>query len=289
MEEEIKIGKKIFIRSIGKDEYWLQDLIYSKPERLGLIGNLVSVRKEKIQSKGGRLDLLLKDTTDNTMYEVEIMLGETDPSHIIRSIEYWDNEKRKYPQRQHFAVLIAESFDRRYFNVIQLLSLTVPMIAIQVDLLEVGTERILNFTKIIDVYVEPEDEEEEKPVTEITWNEKSFWTLETVKQHFSILMEIEKYIELKFTQSYICIVINSKNSYYYDKRGKPNSVIWFKIKDDEKAATLTELLENNNIDFVYTKNKDFSFTLDKQFLIKNKDLLKNIHGIKERELSKEEE
>ena len=31
------------------------------------------------------------------------MLGETDPSHIIRSIEYWDNEKRKYPQRQNFA------------------------------------------------------------------------------------------------------------------------------------------------------------------------------------------
>jgi len=48
------------------------------------------------------------------MYEVEVMLGETDPSHIIRSIEYWDNEKRKYPQRQHFAVLIAESFD--YLN-----------------------------------------------------------------------------------------------------------------------------------------------------------------------------
>ena len=31
------------------------------------------------------------------MYEVEVMLGETDPSHIIRCIEYWDIEKRKYP------------------------------------------------------------------------------------------------------------------------------------------------------------------------------------------------
>lgn len=46
---------------------------------------------------------MLKDPADNTMYEVEVMLGETDPSHIIRSIEYWDNEKRKYPQKQNFA------------------------------------------------------------------------------------------------------------------------------------------------------------------------------------------
>ncbi|GAB1483229.1 hypothetical protein MASR2M78_20450 [Treponema sp.] len=87
------------------------------------------------------------------MYEIEVMLGERDPSHIIRTIEYWDNEKRRYPQRQYFAVLIAESFDRRYFNVVQLLSLNIPMLAIQVDLLEVANDYVLNFTKILDVYV----------------------------------------------------------------------------------------------------------------------------------------
>ncbi len=41
------------------------------------------------------------------MYEIEVQLGETDPSHIIRTIEYWDLVKRKWPQRQHFAVLVA--------------------------------------------------------------------------------------------------------------------------------------------------------------------------------------
>ena len=191
MSDEIKLGKKIFIRNAGKDEYWLQDIIYANPERLGL-GKLVAVRKEKKQSNGGRLDILLKDPNDNTMYEVEVMLGETDPSHIIRSIEYWDNEKRKYPQRQHFAVLIAESFDRRYFNVIQLLSLNVPMIAIQADLLEVGDERILNFTKILDVYVEAEDEEESNPVTENTWREKAPWTLETAKNIWRFYRRLKK-------------------------------------------------------------------------------------------------
>ncbi len=249
MEDGIKFGKKIFIRNTGKDEYWLQDKIYANPEKLGL-GNLVAVRKEKTQSNGGRLDLLLKDPNDNTMYEVEVMLGETDPSHIIRSIEYWDNEKRKYPQRQHFAVLIAESFDRRYFNVIQLLSLNVPMIAIQVDLLEVDDEKILNFIKILDVYVEP-DEEESNPVTESTWREKAPWTLDTSKKHLEILSEIEKNVELKFTQSYISIVVNGRNNYQYDKRTKPNSIIWFNVKEEEKVEAIKKLYNDKNIVYLW--------------------------------------
>lgn len=287
MEQEIKLGKKIFIRNTGKDEYWLQDIIYANPEKLGL-GNLIAIRKEKTQSNGGRLDILLKDPADNTMYEIEVMLGETDPSHIIRSIEYWDNEKRKYPQRQHFAVLIAESFDRRYFNVIQLLSLTVPMIAIQADLLEVGNEKILNFTKILDVYVEQEEEEESKQVTETTWSDKAEWTLETAKKHLEILKEIEKNIELKFTQSYISIVINGKNYYQYDKRTKPNSVVWFNVKEEEKVEAIKKLLDEKNIVYGYNKYKDFSFTYDKQFLSKNQDLIKQIHEIKNKELTIDE-
>lgn len=287
MEQEIKLGKKIFIRNTGKDEYWLQDIIYAYPEKLGL-GNLIAIRKEKPQSNGGRLDILLKDPADNTMYEVEVMLGETDPSHIIRSIEYWDNEKRKYPQRQHFAVLIAESFDRRYFNVIQLLSLTVPMIAIQADLLEVGSEKILNFTKILDVYVEQEEEEETKQVTETTWSEKAEWTLETAKKHLEMLSELEKNIELKFTQSYVSIVINGRNYYMYDKRTKPNSVVWFNVKEEEKVDAIKKLLDEKNIVYGYNKYKDFSFTFDKNFLTKNQDLLKKIHEIKEKEFTTDE-
>jgi len=287
MEQEIKLGKKIFIRNTGKDEYWLQDIIYANPERLGL-GKLVVVRKEKTQSNGGRLDILLKYPNDNTMYEVEVMLGETDPSHIIRSIEYWDNEKRKYPQRQHFAVLIAETFDRRYFNVIQLLSLNVPMIAIQADLLEVGNEKILNFTKILDVYVEQEDEEEGNPVTENTWREKAPWTLDTAKKHLEILSEIEKNIELKFTQSYVSIVINGKNNYQYDKRTKPNSVVWFNVKEEEKVDGINKLFDDKNIVYSYNKYKDFSLTYDKNFLTKNQDLIKKVHETKSKEFSSEE-
>ena len=44
---------------------------------------------ERRQPKAGRLDLLLSDPESLTRYEVEIQLGSTDESHIIRTIEYW--------------------------------------------------------------------------------------------------------------------------------------------------------------------------------------------------------
>jgi hypothetical protein len=278
MEHEIKIGKKFFIRNAGKDEYWLQDIIHSRPEVLGL-GNLVAVNKEKKQSSGGRLDILLKDPEDNTMYEVEVMLGETDPSHIIRCIEYWDNEKRRYPQRQHFAVLVAEVFDRRYFNVIQLLSQNVPMIAIEADLREVGDERFLSFNKILDVYVEPEEEEEVEPVTEKTWQEKSSWTLALAKKHYEQIKLVEKNIELRYTQSYISIVLNGRNTYGYDKRTKPNSILWFKVRDTEKVESIKALLDQHEIVYTYNKYKDFSFNYDERLLKKFPELLMQIHEI----------
>jgi hypothetical protein len=35
----------------------------------------------------GRLDLLLQDSETNRRYEIEIQLGATDETHIIRTIE----------------------------------------------------------------------------------------------------------------------------------------------------------------------------------------------------------
>jgi hypothetical protein len=105
LSDTIEIARTIPIREAGFDEYWLQDQIVENPACLGL-GDLEALAKERRQSSGGRLDILLKNPEDDTMYEVEVMLGETDETHIIRTIEYWDNEKRKWPQRQHFAVLV---------------------------------------------------------------------------------------------------------------------------------------------------------------------------------------
>src|ERR1700679_3352759 len=156
MPNEIEIAQAVSLRDAGHDEYWLQDQIFENPNCLGL-GELEAIAKERRQSSGGRLDILLKDPEDDTMYEVEVMLGETNETHIIRTIEYWDNEKRRWPQRQHYAVLVAEHINRRFFNVIHLLSHSIPVIAIQVALLRSDERNILFFTKVLDTYEEVED------------------------------------------------------------------------------------------------------------------------------------
>ena len=100
-------------------------------------GCLQAVMKEKDQPQGGRLDLLLKNSDDDSMYEVELQLGATDESHIIRTIEYWDKAK-KWPKRSHTAVLVAEQITSRFFNVVHLLSMAVPIIGIQANIVQVG-------------------------------------------------------------------------------------------------------------------------------------------------------
>ena len=69
------------------DEKWVQQLIATDPSILGL-GELVLRDKERIQPRAGRLDLLLQDPETKRRYEVEVELGLTDETHIIRTIEY---------------------------------------------------------------------------------------------------------------------------------------------------------------------------------------------------------
>lgn len=65
----------------------IQQLIADDPSVLTL-GPLLLRAAERTQPSGRRLDLLLQDEDGTSWYEVEVQLGETDPSHIIRTIEY---------------------------------------------------------------------------------------------------------------------------------------------------------------------------------------------------------
>ena len=87
------------------NEKMIQEYIFENPSCLGL-GELTALTKEKSQPAGGRLDLLMADD-NNVRYEIEIQLGETDPSHIIRTIEYWDTERKRYQKYDHVAVIVA--------------------------------------------------------------------------------------------------------------------------------------------------------------------------------------
>jgi hypothetical protein len=101
------------------NERWVQERIAEDPSLLGL-GDLILKDKERIHPNAGRLDLLCQDAETNRRYEIEIQLGKTDESHIIRTIEYWDIERKRYPQYEHTAVIVAETITSRFLNVISL-------------------------------------------------------------------------------------------------------------------------------------------------------------------------
>ena len=122
------------------NEKWVQAKIAEDPSIIGL-GELNLKDTERPQPSGGRLDLLLHDPETNRRYEVELELGKSDESHIIRTIEYWDYQRKKFPQYEHCAVLIAEDITSRFLNVISLFNGTIPFIAIQMKALRAALSR----------------------------------------------------------------------------------------------------------------------------------------------------
>lgn len=131
------------------DEQWLEGVIANDPGVLSL-GELGLIERQRQQERAGRLDLLLEDYDQNRRFEVELMLGPTDESHIIRSIEYWDIERRRYPAYDHVAVLVAEDITARFLSLLTLFAGTVPLVAIQLNALQIGETITLDFVKVID-------------------------------------------------------------------------------------------------------------------------------------------
>ena len=134
-------------------EKWLQERIAENPELLGLGDGLEAIGVERSQPSGGRLDLLFAERGGDLIkwYEVEIQLGSLDESHIIRAIEYWDIERRRYPQYDHTAVIVAENITGRFLNVISLFNGAIPLIAIQLKGVEVNGAFTLVATRVLDV------------------------------------------------------------------------------------------------------------------------------------------
>lgn len=172
MALELKKALPVELRSVGLNEKWLQDRIKDDTTILGL-GELEIVGKEHRQPSGGRIDFLMHHADTDLFYEVEIMLGTLDESHIIRTIEYWDVERQRRPQSDHRAVIVAENITSRFFNVLRLLNRSVPMIAVQLSAFKLDDSSIvLHAVTVLDVVEEiaegyvPEEAEE---------TDRAFW------------------------------------------------------------------------------------------------------------------
>lgn len=142
-------GNVVSLQSAGITEGYLEKFIDADPSVLGL-GDVFVVERQRTQERAGRLDMLLQDLSEDIRYEVELMLGSVDESHLIRTIEYWDIERRRYPAYDHRAVLIAENIATRSLNVITLFSGSIPIIAIQVNALNVDGKIVVTFLRVVD-------------------------------------------------------------------------------------------------------------------------------------------
>ena len=109
-----KISPQSF-RSLGLNEAWLQQQILDDPSLLvWAICRSLSASAFKNVGRTHRLfDGGLRES--DARYEIEVMLGPVDESHIIRTIEYWDVERQRYPISATLAVIVAEEITSRFF------------------------------------------------------------------------------------------------------------------------------------------------------------------------------
>ena len=260
------------------NEKWVQERIAEDPSLLGL-GELVLKDKERMQPHAGRLDLLLQDPDSSRRYEVEIQLGKTDESHIIRTIEYWDIERKRYPQYDHCAVIVAEDITARFLNVIGLFNGMIPLVAIQMSALRIGDQIALVFTKVMDVLqLGLVDEEEVEEVTDrASWETRgSKTTLAMVDSLLKLVQELDPALELKYNKFYIGLA----------KAGQANNFVIFRAKKNflkfepriKQSEETTKMLEDAGLDVMDYDARwgRYRVRLTPADLKRHEDLLRNL-------------
>ena len=231
------------------NERWIQDRIAEDPPILGL-GDVVLKDRERIQPRAGRLDLLLQDADSGRRYEVEIQLGATDERHIIRTIEYWDIERKRYPQYEHTAVIVAEDITSRFLNVISLFNGMIPLVAIQMKALRTGNQVGLVFTTVLDqlaLGLVGDDEEGQESTDRSYWESRgSKKTVTMADQLLEIAKTHDPNLELKYNKFYIGLA----------KNGLPHNFVIFRPKKGfirfeprlKNMAETQERLESADLD-----------------------------------------
>jgi hypothetical protein len=231
------------------NERWVQDRISEDPSILGL-GDVILRDRERIQPRAGRLDLLLQDADSSRRYEVEIQLGPTNEAHIIRSIEYWEIERKRYPQYEHTAVIIAEDITSRFLNVISLFNGMIPLVAIQMKALRTGDKIGLVFTTVVDqmsLGLVDEDEAGQEPTDRTYWESRG--SKKTVAMADEILEMAKVHdpgLQLKYNKFYIGVA----------KDGQPCNFVVFRPKKTflrfearlENSPETQERLESAGLD-----------------------------------------
>ncbi|MCA6381467.1 MAG: hypothetical protein IM606_08260 [Cytophagales bacterium] len=256
----------------------IQDIIAENPSIIGL-GDLILKDKERILPKSGRLDLLMQDPESSRRYEIELQLGKTDESHIIRTIEYWDIERKRYPQYDHCAVIIAEEITSRFLNVISLFNGSIPLIAIQMKAYKFDDQVGLIFNTVLDesrLGLVDDDEE----VQEIT--NRDFWlkrgtedTLKMADEILEIVNSITPGYALKYNKFYIGLAKDDQPDNFAICRPKKNYMrIELRIPKSTEMDNIIEKSALEEMDYDSRWGR-YRIRLNKGDIKKHHDVIKN--------------
>jgi len=259
-------------------ERWVQDEISKDLAILGL-GEVFVKSYEKRQPSGGRLDLLLENEDGDRRYEVEIQLGATDESHIIRAIEYWDIERRRNPKYEHTAVIVAEDITSRFLNVVSLFNGHIPLMALKLSAIENADGIGLLFTKVLDtVSFDDNDDDSGVDETDRTWWETVKGTPATLKladSIFAIAKEINPKVELSYNSQYIGFWIDGKPCNFASLIPK-KSVLRLKIRFPRSDELIADL-EGKDIGFrIYGRDREYAFQLQEKHIATHREDLKKL-------------
>ena len=209
--------------------------------------------KERIQPGAVHLDLLLQDAESTRRYEIEVQLGRTDESHIIRTIEYWDIERKRYPQYDHTAVIVAENITSRFLNVISLFNGFIPLVAIQMNAIQIGQQVSLIFTTVLDQMVLglPEEDEEVQEVTDRRyWEERANKsTVAMADGLLRIIHSVGTGFSLNYTKFYVGLAKDGQASNFVRFRPQKHAI---KVEPKlEQSAEVDQKLEDAELEFSY--------------------------------------
>ena len=246
MTYEYVKAKPITLRDADKDEKWLQDLIAKDPGILGF-GDVLVIQRERPQPTGGRIDLVLSDPEENLRYEVEIMLGTVDESHIIRTIEYWDVERRRFPSSEHRAVIVAEEITNRFFNVIGLLNKAIPIVALQFNAFLLGDKLCVNFVRVLDVMEEAEDEPGEQVDRKYWETRGSKKSLDLMDAIISLVPKEAGEVRVKYNRHHVAVGTSGTNFLWLHPR-KGGHVHFHAKPGEEARENLMPRLEEKGIE-----------------------------------------
>ena len=221
------------LRALGHDEHWLQDQLAAEPAILGL-GDVTLVAQELHQTGGGYLDLLVE--CENTYFSVEVQLGGVDASHAFRALEYWTRNRRRWRERSHVAVMVAEQINTRYGTALRSLADDLPLVVIELSADRDGDGRITLTTKVVAAH--PDLGMTVERMTGVAEDRTpEAWKAEAKPAALEALEEFERFAETRFGA--VAFIDFSTASYIGVKRGRK---LWAKLRllDDGIAIDAPE-------------------------------------------------